>query len=147
MGARASRKEAVRLAVVELEEAGVIRGDWQLLGQRPGLRWLITLRQPEQGGGWWASERALTTAEAEALVNGALTGYALGRQAPEPPAVPAALEALDWLELRAEVRRVIGEDRVPLEALRELLAAYSDVDYEQAQVEAAELRAWGGGGP
>lgn len=79
--AQVSRRERLRLAVVELEEAGVIRGDWQLLGQRPeGLRWLITLRQPEQGGGWWSAERALSTSEAEALVNGALTALALARE-------------------------------------------------------------------
>lgn len=76
------RKERLRLQVERLVKLGVIRGDWQLLGQRPGgLRWLLTLRGPAEGGGHWWGERALTTAEAEALVNGALTGYAFGFEA------------------------------------------------------------------
>jgi hypothetical protein len=42
------------------------------------------------------------------------------------PAPPRPDPALELLELREEAARAIGEDRVPSEVLRDLLADYGD---------------------
>lgn len=73
-----SRREALRSKLDRLVRAGVVAAAYQIVGQRPGVRWLVTPR------GY--SERSLSTYEAEVFCLGALA--ALDAMTPTPTPIP-----------------------------------------------------------